>query len=569
LVFHSGEFIYPTVLSLFTNSRQAQQWISRNGFDHLVIQKSKTDAIILSYEQYSILSYFTSTALLMTCFGMLVIPFVFVNIRNRQESNSKLTLVSKIQFAFIGLIIVTLIGFSSVSSSLFSDQYHSYAVTQIAQKEASILEEIKQNDRSFKLQLLPKNSELLNYQLRKWASIFSSDINLFSVEGRLIGTSRNKIYSQGLLSEQMNPNAFEGLHYQNQGEFIQRENIGSLNYLSGYTPIFNHDKQLLGYLNVLHFNQQNMFDEQLKHFFVNILNVFMLLLVLSIVAAYTASSWITKPLIALRRSFSSMQLGKTNKRIHYIGDDEIGSLVTEYNQKLTELEETAKKLAQSERETAWREMAKQVAHEIKNPLTPMKLSIQHLQRVFDPTDPHIIEKINKATQSVIDQIDALTAIANEFSNFAKLPTAVMDDIDLAELVQSTISLFEANESCTITLSHDATENYHVIADKDMMLRVLNNLISNGIQAVAIDSSTNIFIELSSNDTEVVLRVKDNGKGISVDQLETIFEPYFTTKSTGTGLGLAMVKQIVELHHGTITVESSSSSGTCMRLVLPR
>jgi len=192
-----------------------------------------------------------------------------------------------------------------------------------------------------------------------------------------------------------------------------------------------------------------------------------------------------------------------------------------------------------------------------------------LQRVFDPTDPQIIEKINKATQSVIDQIDALTAIANEFSNFAKLPTAVMDDVDLAELVQSTISLFEANESCTITLSHDTSENYHVIADKDMMLRVLNNLISNGIQAVAIDSTTNISIELSSNDTEVVLRVIDNGKGIPVDQLETIFEPYFTTKSTGTGLGLAMVKQIVELHHGTITVESSSSNGTCMRLVLPR
>lgn len=568
LAFHHGEFNYPTRFHRFTDKNETQEWIKQGGYDHLVIQKSNRDAIILSHEQYSIFSYLTSTAFLMTCFGIVAFPIILFMVRSKKEESIKLTLISKIQFSFITLILIALFGFSFVSSSLFSNQYSTYSKEQIQQKETSILEEIKQNEKLFLLPTSIQKNELIGYQLRRWSTVFSTDINIFNANGKLWSTSRNKIYNLGLLSEQMNPKAIEALEIEEKSTFLQRENIGSLTYLSGYTPIFNHDREKIGYLNILHFNQQNVFDEQLKQFFVNIINVFMLLLVLSVVIAYLASSWITKPLIALRNSFASMQLGKNNKRIHYTGSDEIGSLVTEYNQKLDELEETARKLAQSERESAWREMAKQVAHEIKNPLTPMKLSVQHLQRIFDPSDPEIEKKIAKTTQSLVDQIDALTAIANEFSNFAKLPKPNFVSLNLVDLCQSAIAFFDNNGETEITFSQHPSEPIYIWADKDLMLRVLNNLITNGIQAVEHNAKATIDLSLQQTPTHTILFVKDNGKGISPDQLETIFEPYFTTKSTGTGLGLAMVKQIIELHNGRIEVEETSSAGTTFKVEIP-
>lgn len=568
LVFQNGTYKYPTNIKRLSSKEEAQNWVKKDQFNHLIIKKSQTDAIVLSYEDFSILSYLTSIAFLMTCFGLLIIPVLFITHRNTAEYTPKLTLVTKIQLAFVGLIIVSLIGFTFVSSTLFSNQYSSFSNEQTLQKEASILEEIKNDDVLFSSNKSIENSEELNYKLRKWSRVFSTDINVFGLDGKLVGTSRNKIYNLGLLSEQINPNALKALKYQESSEFLQRENIGKLFYQSGYTPIYNHDRIKIGYLNVLHFNQHNNFEEQLKQFFVNILNIFMLLLVLSVITAYLASTWIIKPLILLKKNFAAVQFGKTNTPINYPENDEIGSLVNEYNKKLEELEVAAKKLLQSERESAWREMAKQVAHEIKNPLTPMKLSVQHLKRIYDPNDPNMQEKVNKTVESLTDQIDALTTIANEFSNFAKLPIPILANLNFAELCSSAISFFDSNEDLAIKLINHSKEELIVFADKDMILRVLNNLITNGIQAVEFQQKAEIILQLYKNESSVILLVTDNGKGILSNQVETIFEPYFTTKSTGTGLGLAMVKQIIELHNGSIAVKETSAKGTTIELVLP-
>ncbi len=263
-------------------------------------------------------------------------------------------------------------------------------------------------------------------------------------------------------------------------------------------------------------------------------------------------------------------MGKNSLQINYKAQDEIGSLVAEYNHKLNELAEAAAKLAQSERESAWREMAKQVAHEIKNPLTPMKLSIQHLQRVFDPNDPKASERIERVTSSLIEQIDALTHIANEFSNFAKLPQPVITEIDLIALIKAVVALFDSDSNIHINLELNTSEERILIpGDKEMLLRVLNNLVSNGIQAVALNNPVQIVVAVETNEQLVFIRIKDNGTGIPEDQIQTIFEPYFTTKSTGTGLGLAMVKQIVETHRGSIEIEQTSAEGTTVLITLPR
>ncbi|WP_430405498.1 ATP-binding protein [Fluviicola sp.] len=571
LVLNYGAYSYPTDLKIFGDEEeQGHQWYEKDGFEHLIFKKSKTDAIILSKKMPSWLSYLTTTSILLVCFGAMLTLVLLLKQLNQVRVSTGISMITKIQLVLIGLIVISLGGFSIASTTMLSGQYRSYSTDQIREKVKSVINDINSRQRFTSEKFSDKNQEELDYQLRRWSKVFLADINLYQSDGILAGTSRTKIYNMGLLSEQMNPKALYELQFNMRSEFIHEENIGSLVYLSGYVPVFNHENELLGYLNILHFDQRNVFEEQLRQFFVAILNVFMLLLVLSILVALLVSSWLTGPLMLLRKSFSQFELGKNSQEISYKAQDEIGSLVAEYNHKLNELAEAAAKLAQSERESAWREMAKQVAHEIKNPLTPMKLSVQHLQRVFDPNDPKSAERIERVTGSLIEQIDALTHIANEFSNFAKLPQPVIAEIDLVGLIKTVVALFDNDDNVHVKLELNSSDStIGVPGDKEMLLRVLNNLISNGIQAVSMGASAEIVISVETDEEHAFIRVKDNGTGIPEDQIQTIFEPYFTTKSTGTGLGLAMVKQIVETHHGSIEIEQTSPEGTTVLVSLKK
>nr|WP_294859233.1 ATP-binding protein [uncultured Fluviicola sp.] len=571
LVLNYGVYSYPTNLKIFgDDEEQGHQWYEKEGFEHLIFKKSKTDAIILSKMMPSWLSYLTTTSILLVCFGALLTIVLLLKQLNQFRVSTGISMITKIQLVLIGLIVISLAGFSIASTTMLSGQYRSYSTDQIREKVKSVINDINSRQRFTSEKFSDKDQEELDYQLRRWSKVFLADISLYQADGILAGTSRTKIYNMGLLSEQMNPKALYELQFNMRSEFIHEENIGSLVYLSGYVPVFNHENELLGYLNILHFDQRNVFEEQLRQFFVAILNVFMLLLVLSILVALLVSSWLTGPLMLLRKSFSQFELGKNSQEINYKAHDEIGSLVAEYNHKLKELAEAAAKLAQSERESAWREMAKQVAHEIKNPLTPMKLSVQHLQRIFDPNDPKSAERIERVTGSLIEQIDALTHIANEFSNFAKLPQPVIAEIDLVSLIKAVGALFDNDENVHVKLELNSSDSkIWVPGDKEMLLRVLNNLVSNGIQAVSMGTSAEILISVETDEEHAFIRVRDNGTGIPEDQIQTIFEPYFTTKSTGTGLGLAMVKQIIETHRGSIEIEKTTSEGTTVLVSLPR
>jgi signal transduction histidine kinase len=261
-------------------------------------------------------------------------------------------------------------------------------------------------------------------------------------------SSRSKIFNLGLLSEQINPEAFEKIKRDKRSFYSHKENIGNLSYVSSYQPIYNGEQLLLGYVNLQHFGQQQDFEEQLIDFIVAVINVFILLLILSTSIALIVSNWLTAPLKILKERVSKLQLGN-NVKIEYPGKDEIGTIVNAYNLKLDELQEAAKHLAKNERDSAWREMAKQVAHEIKNPLTPMKLSIQHLMRVYDAEDPNSKEKLLRVLNSINEQIDGLTRIANEFSNFAKMPEPDKKPNDLIEIIKNTVALFESEENTTI------------------------------------------------------------------------------------------------------------------------
>ena len=323
----------------------------------------------------------------------------------------------------------------------------------------------------------------------------------------------------------------------------------------------------MGYINLQHFGQQREFENQIQKFLVAIINVFILLLAISIILAIFISNWLTAPLRILQTSFAKVKFGKHNEQILYDKEDEIGALVKDYNKKLDELEFTAQQLAKSEIEMAWREMAKQVAHEIKNPLTPMKLSVQQLLRTYNPEDPASGEKLKKVSNSIIEQIDALTKIANEFSNFAKMPRPNEEEIELVSLIENVMALFVGSEGVKIEMESQLT-SVKIKGDKDQFVRVFNNLIKNAIQAIPSDRNGKIEIRITTQNNSVSISVSDNGIGIPEEKRFKIFVPYFTTKSNGTGLGLAMVKQIIENHQGTIDFEPNEVMGTVFIIKLP-
>jgi two-component system nitrogen regulation sensor histidine kinase NtrY len=224
-------------------------------------------------------------------------------------------------------------------------------------------------------------------------------------------------------------------------------------------------------------------------------------------------------------------------------------------------------LVSSERESAWRIMAQQVAHEIKNPLTPMKLSVQHLQKAWIEKSPDFEKRLQRFTQTMITQIEALSTISGEFSDFAKMPQSVLEKIDLNQSIQEAISLFSDSPNLSINLK--LSDNKHQIkADKQQISRVLNNLFRNSIQSIPNIKHGQITISTYEDNKFTILEFSDNGSGIKPDLQPKIFTPFFTTKSKGTGLGLVMVKNITESFGGTIQFKSQEGLGTTFILSFP-
>ena len=299
-----------------------------------------------------------------------------------------------------------------------------------------------------------------------------------------------------------------------------------------------------------------------------LINVFVLLTGISVIVAVYVSNWITAPLKMLQSSFSSLDLININKPIAYRGNDEVATMVNVYNQKVKELQEMAEQIAQSERESAWREMARQVAHEIKNPLTPMRLSIQHFQRLLEKNPAEAMEKSESLVNSLIEQIDNLAQIANEFSQFAKISVSTRSSFDLKKQMLDIAGLFSADENVSIITKIDLKEA-PVQADKGQIIRMFNNLIKNAIQASSQNPNGEVVLSLFELDDHYKIEIADNGKGIPEELQSRIFNPNFTTKSTGMGLGLAIVKKIVSNHKGTISYKTQQNKGTVFIVLLPQ
>ncbi len=399
------------------------------------------------------------------------------------------------------------------------------------------------------------------------SEIHTIDLNIYDTLGVLQQSSQPDIFSKGLLSKVMEPAAWVAMKRQGCSHWIQSEKIGTLEFLSAYRPLQSAGGSTVAYLQMPYFAKEKNQRQEVAGFMVALINVYVLLLVAAGLVALGISNSVTRSLAQISAQFQKIKVGERNEPITWKSNDEIGLLVAEYNKMLAALERSAALLARSERESAWREMARQVAHEIKNPLTPMRLSVQHLQRAIAAGDPRAEELTQRVSRTLLEQIDTLTHIATEFSNFAQMPTPKPERMALGAVLRSSVELFAADDTADLQLALPSGEVV-VWADREQLKRVFTNLIKNAIQAIPDERRGLIRVVMGSFAGQVRVQVIDNGIGIPKDQQGRVFVPNFTTKNSGMGLGLAMCKNIVEYAGGRIEFSSEPDRGTTFSVTLP-
>lgn len=402
--------------------------------------------------------------------------------------------------------------------------------------------------------------------LNEESSAYKVDLNLFNSAGQLLTTTKPNLVQEEVVARFMNPKAYTAMNVVKSSQLLLMEELEGTEYLSAYVPLFNGKNQVIGYLNIPYFAKNEELNKQISTVIVNVINIYFLLMLGGILVALFISKRISKPLLLIRQRFAETELGARNELIIYNRDDEIGQLVKQYNKMVLELEQSVKRLAETEREGAWREMAKQVAHEIKNPLTPMKLSIQHLQRAYERGGDKLDDLFARTSKLLIEQIDSLSNMASEFSSFAKMPDDQYEVFNLSQALEDTVELFKRTEN--VEWQVDIERNVLVFADLEQIKRVFNNLIKNGIQAIPVEKNGKISVELRSAGSVVICKVGDNGTGINKDDAYNVFVPNFSTKTSGMGLGLAISKKIVETAKGSINFKTELNKGTTFTVILP-
>jgi nitrogen fixation/metabolism regulation signal transduction histidine kinase len=366
----------------------------------------------------------------------------------------------------------------------------------------------------------------------------------------------------------MNPSAYISLSLDAQSEIINKEQVGNLNYLSAYTPIRNTNSEIIAYLNLPYFANAAEYNQKIAVFITTIINSYVLIVFFISIIAYFIAKSITAPLSLIQDQLIKTKLGQKMKMINWNRNDEIGSLIKAYNKMIIDLEESANKLAKSERESAWKEMAKQVAHEIKNPLTPMKLGLQLLERAHKAQDENFKDKFENFAKTFIQQIDNLTNIANEFANYAQMPNHKTEAVVIKDALWASLDLFKHLANVKFTINDETPHELKVLGNKDNFISIFNNLFRNAIQAVDQVAHPIIQLHLSISSNKLLIKFEDNGIGIPEDIQANIFEPSFTTKNSGMGLGLAIVKNNLLPVDGEIWFESSSNKGTTFFVLLP-
>jgi len=479
----------------------------------------------------------------------------------------KISLRIRIFLSMILLVLLASILILVVTIYQYDEQTKDYNIQRFERKEATtkqtIYLELKNKT------IYPVNTEnlakIFQERIYEISSINKLNISIYDLKGNLLKSSISSVLEK-IDIQPIPGNLLRELTQNSNHKILKTREEDGIGYQSSFSFIHDSKFKRIGILE-LQFTQDNSeIEKELTEFILRLCLVYILMFFIAIVFAYFLSSYITRSIKAISDKIQQTRLTERNEKIILNkASSEIEILVEAYNNMIDELGESAAKLAKSEREQAWREMAKQVAHEIKNPLTPMRLTVQSFERTFNPSEDKAKDKLKEFSQTLIQQIDVMSSIASAFSDFAKMPSQKKEQIEIISVIKFALDIFSEE----YIKYHPEEEELYANLDKKQLIRVITNLVKNAIQATENEENPIIEVKVSSEENNLIILVSDNGKGISEDLTELIFEPKFTTKTSGMGLGLAMIKNIIEAYDGSISFSSKEGIGTVFKVVLTK
>ena len=468
---------------------------------------------------------------------------------------------SRIFVAMTSLLVISFTVIAWITIPQFKKQSSNYHEQRLERKKTQLLRSISYIFKDIEENIYPNSLDsIFNSKIFEIADVQNVNFSIYHLDGKLLNTSIKQFVDQNI-----DKSILADLINSNNKSVIEKKMINGEQYRSSYSFIYDNFSNPILILNIPYYDDDSLNTYELDSFVIVIGGVYLFLLIIAILFSYGVSIYITRSLSEIGKKIKQTRLDKTNNKIQINAQTrEVNILVESYNKMVEKLNESVKKLAKSNKEQAWREMAKQVAHEIKNPLTPMRLSVQSFQKNFDIQDSKIENKIDEFTKTLIQQIDTMTTIAAAFSNFAEMPAQEGGKINIIETTKLALKIFKENY-IIFTTDH---KNIQVNIDRTQMIRIITNLIKNAIEACNEIKKPLIDVEILKNSNHVLFLVNDNGVGISKELKSKIFEPKFTTKSSGMGLGLGMVKNIVNSYNGTIAVKSKVGVGTTFKIKFP-
>lgn len=573
---------YPFSTNIDNNSFTYNEFrtVPRNGYEELWYKANADKVIVITrqdrffVESLTLFAYLFCSFLVITIFFNLISQFLSDK-KNRPDVRSfwQFTIRNQVHGTMILISVFSFLVIGVTTILFFISRYHSNN-----REKLSITIHVMENElrttmdtitvSDFRLKNLENvSAEKLEETINNVSNIHATDINLYDLNGDLKVSSVPLPYNKGIVSEKMDPVAYYHLSKLKDAQFFQEQQIGSLQYLSNYLPVRDESGKEYAYLNIPYFESQNKLQDEISNFLVTIINLNAFIFLVAGIIALFITNRITRSFSLISDKMKQVTLQTGNEEIVWNRKDEIGDLVNEYNKMVRQLDISAKMLAKSEREGAWREMARQVAHEIKNPLTPMKLNLQYLQMAIDKNSPDVKNISLYVANVMLEQIEHLSKIASDFAQFANIGNTKNQLFNINQTLENIVTLYSTNEEIQIQADLYPHEIL-IVADKTQVNRLFTNLFQNAVQSVPEFRKVEIEIKSELVANRVVVSVKDNGNGIPEPMFNKIFTPNFTTKSSGTGLGLAMCKGIVEKLNGKIWFETREGECTIFFVQIP-
>lgn len=466
----------------------------------------------------------------------------------------------RIFLAMTFLVIIAFGGIAILTIPQYEEQSNKYHEQRLERKKSQLQRSI-----SYVFQNTPSAlnqtqlDSVFKEKIFQIADVQNVNFSIYNLDGSLLNSTlisaENKINNSVLLK----------LRNSEELSIIQKNSIDNVQYRSSYSFILDNLSNPIWILNLPYYDDDKLNSYELNSFIAIFGKVYFLILIIAIIFSYLISFYITKSLSEIGKKIKLTRLDKTNTKIQIKArSKEVNILVESYNKMVEMLNDSVEKLSKSNKEQAWREMAKQVAHEIKNPLTPMRLSIQSFQRNFDQNDSKFESKLDEFSKTLIQQIDTMSTIASAFSNFAEMPAQQGEKINIVETTKLALKIFKENY---IVFSSEF-KDLQVRIDRTQMVRIITNLIKNALEACELIKEPKVQVTIEKKKKEVLINVMDNGQGISKELKNKIFEPKFTTKTSGMGLGLGMVKNLVDSYNGRISMSSKINTGTTFSITFP-